>query len=121
MLTFNNNSRINKGFSIALLATGLLVSYSASAEKFYKWQDEKGSTHYTQTPPPKAYVKKSSTVNVDTTQPPVVIPPSTSLAPNNQPTSGNNTQNSPQSGSTIPPAPSTPFATPALNPNKSNL
>ncbi len=118
MLTFNN-SRINKRFSIALVATGLLVSYSASAEKFYKWQDEKGSTHYTQTPPPKAYVKKSSTVNVDTTQPPVFIPPTTSLTPNNQPTS--NTQNSPQSGSTIPPAPSTPFATPALNPNKSNL
>jgi len=35
------------------LITGCLLSGTASAAKFYRWTDEQGATHYTQTPPPE--------------------------------------------------------------------
>ncbi|WP_410211583.1 DUF4124 domain-containing protein [Aquirhabdus sp.] len=37
----------------------LIMSVGMSyAQPFYKWTDEQGSTHYTQTPPPQKQVKK---------------------------------------------------------------
>ena len=69
MFKTNNNTRFMQGFSVAILGIGLLASFPASAEKFYKWVDGEGSTHYTQTPPPKAYSKKSEQVDIVVTQP----------------------------------------------------
>lgn len=69
MSTSNNKTRLMHGFSVAILGIGLLASFPASAEKFYKWVDDAGSTHYTQTPPPKAYIKKSALVDIVVPQP----------------------------------------------------
>jgi hypothetical protein len=47
-----------------ILATITFISYfaieAAYAQPFYKWVDDKGATHYTQTPPPQQAVKKVS-------------------------------------------------------------
>lgn len=65
----NKNTRLMQGFSLTILSIGLLASFPAAAEKYYKWVDDKGSTHYTQTPPPKAYIKKSALVDIVPTAP----------------------------------------------------
>ncbi|HEY8386298.1 MAG TPA: DUF4124 domain-containing protein [Porticoccaceae bacterium] len=35
------------------LIAGLILAAPASAERFYRWTDEKGVTHFSQTPPPE--------------------------------------------------------------------
>ena len=41
--------------------TTLLMTQGTFAQPFYKWVDEKGATHYSQTPPPKPAQK----INID--------------------------------------------------------
>ncbi len=49
-----------------IIKLGLLLGLAtasfnlAQAQQFYKWQDEKGATHYSQTPPPARYSKALS-------------------------------------------------------------
>ncbi len=69
MFKANNKTRLMQGFSLTILSIGLLASFPAAAEKYYKWVDDAGSTHYTQTPPPKAYIKKSALVDIVPTAP----------------------------------------------------
>ena len=38
---------------ILCLSAFVSISTTASAQNFYKWVDSKGTTHYTQTPPPQ--------------------------------------------------------------------
>ena len=134
MFKTNNNTRFMQGFSVAILGIGLLASFPASAEKFYKWVDGEGSTHYTQTPPPKAYSKKSEQVDIVVTQP-SSTPPAPLVTdlnqvgnprtPNN--TTGNNSQGTnmnAQPGATqtttsssVVPAASVSSPTPANKPN----
>ena len=55
-------SRYNAIIKAALLmglATATVTS--AQAQQFYKWKDEKGATHYTQTPPP---ARQSQTLSI---------------------------------------------------------
>jgi hypothetical protein len=79
----NKNTRLIQGFSLAILGIGLLGSFSVHAEKYYKWVDDAGSTHYTQTPPPKAYIKKSVLVDIIPT-PPSSTPPAPVITDLNQ-------------------------------------
>lgn len=93
MLTSNNKTRLMQGFSITILGVGLLASFPAAAEKYYKWVDDAGSTHYTQTPPPKAYIKKSALVDIIATPPSSTpVPPVVSDLNQN---SNNNAQGNP--------------------------
>lgn len=72
-----------RAVSILCITIGLCSTISGHADThFYKWVDKKGTTHYTQTPPPKAarHIKKVATYN-DT---PSVR--STAPAPTPQPT-----------------------------------
>lgn len=56
-------------FYITIIKTGLLLGLAtailspAQAQQFYKWKDEKGATHYTQTPPP---ARNSQTLSIKT-------------------------------------------------------
>ena len=57
----------------AVLSLALLLSASPSQAEFYKWTDESGQVHYTQTPPPEQQAEK---IEVKTgTASPVVAPP----------------------------------------------
>ncbi len=50
---------MNKWITPLIPTVVLLASIGASyAQPFYKWTDEQGSTHYTQTPPPQKATKK---------------------------------------------------------------
>lgn len=45
-------------FNVLLTVTGMALLISPSqAQQVYKWQDEKGALHYSQTPPPARYSK----------------------------------------------------------------
>ncbi len=54
-------------FYSTIIKTGLLLGLAtailspAQAQQFYKWKDEKGATHYTQTPPP---ARNSQTLSI---------------------------------------------------------
>jgi len=49
----------NHKWILAAIPLMALISIQVShAQPFYKWVDEKGATHYTQTPPPQKAVKK---------------------------------------------------------------
>lgn len=68
-------SRYNVIIKAALLlglATATVTS--AQAQQFYKWKDEKGATHYTQTPPP---AHQSQTLSIKAR----AAAPNTSVAP----------------------------------------
>ncbi len=54
---------INKWILTALSLAPFALGQMCHASPFYKWVDEKGATHYTQTPPPQKEVKK---VDIDT-------------------------------------------------------
>lgn len=41
-----------KSFSMAVLLTGLIIGGAAQAEKVYRWVDEDGNVHYTESLPP---------------------------------------------------------------------
>ena len=75
MLTINHNCQKNTNqllkwsVLMAVLGSAVLIN-SASADTFYKWVDKSGSTHYTQTPPPRNLAKKAKTVQVDSAPPP---------------------------------------------------
>jgi len=56
-------THLNKWILTALSPILLVYLQSSHASPFYKWVDEKGSTHYTQTPPPQKEVK---TVDINT-------------------------------------------------------
>lgn len=56
-------THLNKWILTALSPILLVYVQSSHASQFYKWVDEKGSTHYTQTPPPQKEVK---TVDINT-------------------------------------------------------
>lgn len=43
---------------VTTLIIGALVCGAATAAKFYRWTDENGVTHYTQTPPPEGVQSK---------------------------------------------------------------
>jgi len=43
---------------LAIPLLSALISQTSFAQNFYKWVDEKGATHYTQTPPPQQPIKK---------------------------------------------------------------
>ena len=43
---------------VTTLIIGVLVCGSAVAAKFYRWTDDNGVTHYTQTPPPEGVQSK---------------------------------------------------------------
>lgn len=61
-----NNTLFSKTISYAMpLALLLGMSMSTHAAKVYKWVDENGRTHYSQTPPP-AKAKTSKAMNVST-------------------------------------------------------
>ncbi len=51
-------THLNKWILTALSPMLLVVVQSSHASPFYKWVDEKGATHYTQTPPPQKEAKK---------------------------------------------------------------
>ncbi len=52
-------NRNHKWILAAIPLMGLLATQGSYAQSaFYKWVDEKGATHYTQTPPPQKVVKK---------------------------------------------------------------
>lgn len=75
--------------STALIA--LLLSQTATASTYYKWVDASGSTHYTETPPPKGLKSHSKKVVVDGAQPMTTAASTTTTATtptdsNNQPT-----------------------------------
>ena len=54
-------------FYSTIIKTGLLLGLATAilspvqAQQFYKWKDEKGATHYTQTPPP---ARNSQTLSI---------------------------------------------------------
>lgn len=54
-------------FYSTIIKTGLLLGLAtailstAQAQQFYKWKDEKGATHYSQTPPP---ARNSQTLSI---------------------------------------------------------
>lgn len=50
-------------FGIALAAVGSALAQTASSATIYKWVDEKGVTHYSESPPPKT---KSKPIEVQT-------------------------------------------------------
>lgn len=50
--------------SIVFFAASCLCMAAASAEQLYKWVDDQGHTHYTQTPPPSAGTRAKS-VNIE--------------------------------------------------------
>lgn len=50
--------RNNNWILAAIPFFSLLAMNGSYAESFYKWTDDKGATHYTQTPPPQKAVKK---------------------------------------------------------------
>lgn len=115
MFKSNNNSRLTQGISLAILGIGLLGSVSVHAEKYYKWVDDAGSTHYTQMPPPKAYIKKSVLVDIVPTPPSSTpaAPVVNDLNQNNNPlVQGNHPSTSPI-GITPPPEAATPPTPPA--------
>lgn len=43
---------------VTLMMIGVLLCSTATAAKFYRWTDDKGVTHYTQTPPPEGVQSK---------------------------------------------------------------
>ena len=51
-----------------LLALACLAAAGASAQTIYKWVDEKGRTHYSESPPPEVK-SKATAVKIDTTPP----------------------------------------------------
>lgn len=51
-------NRNNKWILVAIPLISLIAIESTYAQSFYKWTDDKGATHYTQTPPPQKIVKK---------------------------------------------------------------
>ncbi len=113
---------IKMKISLILLAATLASTAPqfAQAQKFYKWVDSSGSTHYT-TPPPPRNAKKLGNVNTQnyTPAPP---PESTTQASNqqanNQPA---NRQDSNQSSNpSVPERPSTPTQNQSDNSNSSN-
>jgi hypothetical protein len=57
-----NNKWILTVLSLTLFSFGQM----SHAAPFYKWVDEKGATHYTQTPPPQKSAKK---ININTLAP----------------------------------------------------
>lgn len=117
MLTSNNKTRLMQGFSITILSMGLLASFPAAAEKYYKWVDDAGSTHYTQTPPPKAYIKKSTLVDIIAT-PPSSTPVVPAIPLQNQP---NNTTNNVTDNNGKPEGPAVQFTpAPSETPTDSN-
>lgn len=59
-------SRMKKLTTLALL--GALLAAPAMAAQFYKWTDENGVTHYSETPPPDS-VKSSTAIKVPSRQP----------------------------------------------------
>ena len=61
-----------------MLITGVLTTL-AYAQPVYKWQDAKGATHYTQTPPPAGVAQKKVDVRSRTDLSPT--PVQTSLTP----------------------------------------
>lgn len=83
----------------SILAVVCFASNTSFAKEFYKWVDNKGSTHYTTTPPPKSSqargkidtygyrissaptppVQQNNAVDTNNTQPPSV--PNTQTAP----------------------------------------
>lgn len=76
---------------VAVVAT--VATHSAMASDFYRWVDKNGTTHYTQTPPPKGakLVGKTETYSVPTYQKPVHVQTTstatTSVAPSTPATS----------------------------------
>ncbi len=56
-------NRLNKWIFALVPVFTVGLSHVSHASQFYKWVDEQGATHYTQTPPPQKPVKK---VNVST-------------------------------------------------------
>ena len=63
------NAAIGRALALACAA----VAFAAGAQTMYKWVDEKGTTHFSEHPPPDG--KKASKVE------PKVIPPSGDAAP----------------------------------------
>ena len=116
---------IKMKISLILLAATLASTAPqfAQAQKFYKWVDSSGSTHYTTTPPPRN-AKKLGNVNTynDTPSGQNYTPASTTQASNqqanNQPA---NRQDSNQSSNpSVPERPSTPTQNQSDNSNSSN-
>ncbi len=54
------------------LTLGLMLAAGPSQAEFYKWTDESGQVHYTQTPPPKQQAEK---IKVDTGTPTSAVIP----------------------------------------------
>lgn len=54
--------------SLLISATALMTT-TVNAQQVYKWKDDKGALHYTQTPPPARYAKS---VNIKERPAPVV-------------------------------------------------
>ena len=49
----------NKKWILAVIpCVVILMTTNSYAQSFYKWTDEQGATHYTQTPPPEKFIKK---------------------------------------------------------------
>lgn len=51
--------RKTKWILVAIPLISIFTIESSNAQSFYKWTDEKGATHYTQTPPPQQNTKKT--------------------------------------------------------------
>ncbi|HHB0833599.1 TPA: DUF4124 domain-containing protein [Acinetobacter baumannii] len=58
-----NLSYLKTSLYIAATTAILLCSSQSQAQQYYKWMDQRGSTHYTTTPPPKGakHLNKVST------------------------------------------------------------
>jgi len=56
-------NKFNKWIFALVPMYAISLSQLSHAAQFYKWVDDQGSTHYTQTPPPQKSIKK---VNVST-------------------------------------------------------
>jgi glucan-binding YG repeat protein len=52
-------NRNNKWILAAIPFISLLMIDASYAQAFYKWVDDKGATHYTQTPPPQKSAQKA--------------------------------------------------------------
>lgn len=100
---------------MSALWLGLALSPAHAADKYYKWVDAKGSTHYTQTPPPASKARKVlKSVTVSRHVNGSSVPGYTSAAPaaTAAPTSGNAAQPNTSATSTPGTAPSA-----SLNPS----
>lgn len=63
-----------------LIGLIILFPMNSHAQKFYKWVDSKGSTHYTTTPPPKNS-KKVGSINTYNDLPSGSIPTQSNTTP----------------------------------------